>query len=61
MTDEDGEDEEDAAGRERFLFDIARYQEEKLLCREGRLVYVYEREESEREISIILSLVRREL
>lgn len=29
MTDEDGEDEEDAAGRERFLFDIACCQEEK--------------------------------
>lgn len=29
MTDEDGEDEEDAAGRERFLFDIARYRDEK--------------------------------
>lgn len=29
MTDDDGEDEEDAAGRERFLFDIACCLEER--------------------------------
>lgn len=29
MSDDDGEDEEDAAGRERFLFDIACCLEEK--------------------------------
>lgn len=47
--------------RERGSFAILLVTRTKNSCHEGRLVYVYEREESEREISIRLSLVRREL